>query len=81
MVERVEHDGLAAERDLLLLAVDARDADVATGEQPGSDVAERRHDGRPDQLDLAEEVRLAGRDLLGQGSRFCGGRHLSRFAT
>ena len=70
MVERVEHDLAAAERDLLRLPVDARDPERLAGEELRREVAERRHELRLDQLDLAEEVRLAGLDLLRQRIRF-----------
>ena len=55
----------AAEHDLLLAAVHLRDPVRLAGEQLRREVAERRDDLRPDQLDLPEEVRLAGLDLLG----------------
>ena len=64
MVERVEQHAAAAERDLLLGAVHARDPGRLAREQLGREVAERRHDLRLDQLDLAEEVALAGLDLV-----------------
>ena len=65
MVERVQRDGVAAERGLLLLPVHARDPLRLAREELRGEVAERRDEGRPDQLDLAEQVRLAGLDLVG----------------
>src|SRR4051794_8830944 len=58
-----------APRDLALLRppVDLRDPGRVAAQQLGREVAERADDLRLDQLDLAVEVRLAGRDLLGQG--------------
>src|SRR5205085_11062396 len=64
VVQRVEQDAAMADRRLLLLAVDARDAGRLPGEELGREVAERRDDARLDQLDLPEEVALAGLDLL-----------------
>src|SRR5207247_1153345 len=63
-VERIEHHAIAAEHRLLLLAVDAGDAQRAAGQELGREVAERRHDLRLDQLDLLPEVALAGLDLV-----------------
>ena len=51
------------ERHLVLLAVHARDPERAAGEELRGEVPERRDDARPDELDLAEEVRLARGDL------------------
>ena len=66
MVERIERDRAAAERRLLLLPVHARDAERAAGEQLRREVAQRGHDARLDEPDLAEEVALARTDLVGQ---------------
>ena len=44
--------------------MDARDPERAAREELRREVAERRDDARLDQLDLAEEVRLAGLDLV-----------------
>ena len=63
VIERVEQDRRRGERHLLLLAVHARDPERAAGEELRGEVAERRDDARPHELDLAEEVRLAGGDL------------------
>ena len=64
MEERVERDLVAAENDLLGDAVHARDPGRLAREQLRREVAERRDELGPDQLDLAEQVRLAGLDLL-----------------
>ena len=64
MVERVEQDAPAAERRLLLDAVDARDPGRLAREQLRREVAERRNDLRLDQCDLPKEVALAGLDLV-----------------
>ena len=64
MVERIEQNAAAGDRELLFLAVDARDPERPAGEELGGEVAERRDHLRLDQLDLAEEVRLAGLDLV-----------------
>ena len=64
VVERVEQDAAAGDRELLLLAVHARDPERPPGEELGREVAERRDHLRLDQLDLAEEVRLARLDLV-----------------
>ena len=45
--------------------MDARDPERLAGEELRREVPERRDDLRPDQLDLPEEVPLAGLDLLG----------------
>src|SRR4051812_38842926 len=65
VVERKEDNAATGDRQLLLLPVHARDAERAAGEQLRREVAERRDDLRLDQLDLAEEVRLARLDLVG----------------
>ena len=64
MVDRIEQDAAAGDRELLLLAVHARDPERPAGEELGREVAERRDHLRLDQLDLAEEVRLARLDLV-----------------
>ena len=64
MVERVEDDAAARDRERLLLAVYARDPERPAGEELRREVAERRDHLRLDQLDLAEEMRLAGLDLV-----------------
>ena len=64
MVERIERDGVAAESDLLRDAVDACDPGGLAGEQLRCEVSEGRDELRLDQLDLTEEVRLAGLDLV-----------------
>ena len=56
---------LAPSVDLLLLPVHAGDPERLAGEELGREVAERRDELRLDQLDLPEQVRLAGGDLLG----------------
>ena len=48
----------------LLLAVHPRDPERTPGEKLGREVAERRDHLRLDQLDLAEQVRLARLDLV-----------------
>ena len=63
MVERVEEHGRGRERDLVLLAVHLRDPERPAREEPRREVPERGDDAGADQLDLAEQVRLAGRDL------------------
>ena len=63
VVERVEQHRRRGERHLLLLAVHARDPERPAGEELRGEVAERRDDTRPHELDLAEEMRLAGGDL------------------
>ena len=60
VVEREEHDGRAAERHLVLLPVNAGDPVRTPGEELRGEVAERRDDARPDELDLTEEMGLAG---------------------
>ena len=60
VVERVEQHRPRAELDRLLLAVDARDPDVLAAQLLRRVVAEARDHLRLDQLDLPEEVRLAG---------------------
>ena len=67
MVERVERHVVAAERHLLRDAVHARDSGRLAGEQLGREVAQCGNERRPDQLDLPEEMRLAGLDLLRLG--------------
>ena len=47
----------------MLLTVHARDPEGAAGEKLRREVPERGDDARPHQLDLPEQVRLAGRDL------------------
>ena len=69
VVERVERAPRAAERHLLLLAVYARDPGRLAGEELRGEVPERRDERRLDQLDLAKEMRLAGRDLLRHAGR------------
>src|SRR5438445_11095634 len=64
VVERIEKDAVAAERHFLLLPVHARDPGRPAGEQLRREVAERRDDLRPDQLDLLPEMALAGLDLV-----------------
>ena len=64
MVERIEQDAAAGDRELLLLAVYPRDPERPAGEELGGEVAERRDHLRLDQLDLAEEMRLARLDLV-----------------
>src|SRR5581483_12148884 len=64
MIDRIEQDAAPAEGHLLLLAVDAGDPQRPAGEQLRGEVPERRDDLRLDQLDLAEEMRLAGLDLV-----------------
>ena len=54
----------AAERRLLLLPVDARDAERPAGEQLRGEVPESGDDAWLDERDLPEEVPFAGRDLL-----------------
>ena len=80
MEERVEQDARAAEGDLLLLPVHLRDPGRLARQELRREVAERRDDLRPDQLDLPEEVALAGLDLLGLRVAVARGRHLSTFA-
>ncbi len=65
MVQRIEQHLAAAECRLLLLAVHLRDPERPTGQELRREVAERRDDRRLDQLDLLEEVALAGLDLVG----------------
>ncbi len=67
MIERVEQHARAAERRLLLDAVHAGDARRLAGEKLRREVAERRDHLRANELDLAEEVRLAQLDLVGLG--------------
>jgi len=64
--DRVQQQVVSAERHLLLLAVHAGDPGRLAGEELRCEVAERRDHPGPDQLDLLEEVRLAGLDLLWQ---------------
>src|SRR5581483_11696927 len=64
VVERVELDRAPADRRLLLLPVHLRDAERPAGEKLRREVAERRDDDGLDQLDLAEEMALAGLDLV-----------------
>ena len=72
MEERIERDAVPAKRHLLLDAVHPRDAGRLAREQLGREVAESRDERRPDQLDLTEEVRLAGLDLLRLGIAVAG---------
>src|SRR5918992_2875126 len=67
VVQRVEEHLAAADVRLLLMAVDACDARLLPGQELRGEVPERRHDGRLDQLDLPEQVSLAGFDLVGSG--------------
>src|SRR5436309_10054201 len=67
MVDRVEQDASAAERRLLLAPVHARDPDRLARQQLRCEIAERRDDARPDQLDLPPGMALAGLDLVGEG--------------
>ena len=60
MVERVEEHVERADLEPLLLPVDARDPGLLAAQLLGRVVAEGRYHFRPDQLDLAEQVRLAG---------------------
>src|SRR5204862_8363323 len=64
VVERVEEHAPVADRGLLLLPVDAGDPGRLAGEELRREVPERRDDAGLDQLDLPEEVALAGLDLL-----------------
>jgi hypothetical protein len=48
-----------------LLAVDSRDPERLAGEQLRREVPERGDQLRPDQLDLSEQMSLAGLDLVG----------------
>ena len=80
MVERVEQHAVASDAHVLLGAVDARDPGRLAREELGREVAKGRDDARTDQLDLAEEVALAGLDLIRAWSRLPGGRHLSTLA-
>src|SRR6478672_1881087 len=64
MEERIEEHARAAEHDLLLDAVHARDPERLAREELRGEVAERRDHLRLDQLDLAPEVRLTGLDLV-----------------
>src|SRR5258707_12235806 len=66
MVERIEEHPARAENHLLLAAMHAGDAERLAGQELRGEVPERRHEPRLDQLDLVEEMRLAGRDLLRQ---------------
>ena len=65
MEDRVERHLVAAEHDPLLAPVHLGDPGGLAGEELRREVAERRDQLRLDQLDLPEEVRLAGLDLLG----------------
>ena len=64
VVDRIEQHAAACDRQLLLLAVHTRDPERPAGEELGGEVAQRRDHLRLDQLDLAEEVRLARLDLV-----------------
>src|SRR5262249_6282416 len=64
VIEGVEEQAAGAERDLVRLTVDAGDTEWLAGEKLRGEVAQRRHEPRLDQLDLAEQVRLAGCDLV-----------------
>src|SRR5205807_2877896 len=57
-------DALPPERRLLLLPVHARDPRRPPGQELRCEVPERCDDARPNQLDLAPEMALAGLDLL-----------------
>ena len=61
VVERVEEHRARAERHFLLVPVHLRDPSRLAREELRREVPERRDDLRLDQLDLPEEVRLAGR--------------------
>ena len=65
MVDRVERHRAAADERLLRAAVHASDPGRLAGEELGGEVPERGHELRLDQLELAEEVALAGLDLVG----------------
>ena len=80
MEERVERHLRAAEDDLLLAPVHLRDPGRLAGEELRREVAERRDQLRLDQLDLPEEVRLAGLDLLRQRVAVAGRPALQTFA-
>src|SRR5436190_77624 len=67
MVERVEQNVAATELGFLRLAVHACDPERAAREELRGEVAERGDDPRLDQLELAEEVRLARLDLVRLG--------------
>src|SRR5439155_17297899 len=67
VVDRVEQNAPAAERDLLLLAVDACDPELLAREELRREVAERRDELWLDELDLFEEMGLAGLDLIRHG--------------
>jgi hypothetical protein len=62
--DRVQAHGPAGQLSILRPAANAHDASGTAGEQLGGEVAERADDARLDQLDLPEEMRLAGLDLL-----------------
>jgi hypothetical protein len=64
VVQRIQEDRPASERDLLRLAVDARDTGLLSREELRGEVAQSGDDLRLDELDLAEEMRLAGLDLV-----------------
>src|SRR5262245_48082808 len=64
VVERIEEHAPAAERHLLLLAVNASDPRLLPREELGGEVAKRRDERWLDQLNLAEQVALAGLDLV-----------------
>ena len=66
MEDRVERHRPSAEDDLLLAPVHLGDPGRLAGEELRREVAERRDEPRLDDLDLAEEVRLAGLELLRQ---------------
>src|SRR6266540_897814 len=64
VVERIQRDRPSSERCLLLATVHTSDPMGLAGQELRGEVPERRDQLRLDQLDLAEEVRLAGLDLV-----------------
>ena len=72
MEDRIERDWIPSEHHLLLAAVDLGDPVRLAGQELGREIAERRDQGRLDQLDLLPEVRLAGLDLLRLGVAVAG---------
>src|SRR5258705_6320163 len=66
MEDREQQNHAAPDLALLRPPVHPRDPGRIAREQLGREVAERADDLRLDQLDLAEQVGLAGLDLLGQ---------------
>src|SRR3982751_224614 len=65
VVDRVERDGPPAERGLLRMTVHPRDAVGLARKELRGEVAQRGDQLRLDELDLLEEVALAGLDLVG----------------